>query len=442
MDFFNSALIQDDVLAIIALAVDGDWPVGPLFMHALGTLVEAVVVHDKVYYDPLRQTAKDHVSPGSLQAVIKESSFIQQLVRAGVLEYFPSRDEIEATLLAKGGEYTTEHFYQDFTRGTATFTPRTPEQEPERYEVLSDVVQHAPQIFVNESLSYSLPMSSQSTNVIDRALQANLLAKVIGIDDMEWAMMTAQNSIVRSLVDITSHLGANLYLAALAFPHQIGGIRRSNNKARELYEKMTAEVEAVDAEVVGLTAFSRVPIPPLAQIALVRCLDSPAALVEQIIALRDEHRGFRRSLTDIERAWNTVSSRRELNEFDNLFQNGWDTLLSESRSPKYRLIYPVWDIVSKFLETGPSGVIKGAGDKASERGRKSYVINRVAGTHDFYEAMRDSPPQRENARILKRLFPQIMDETVWQLAGDLGTRVEQHLVQQPPTSGGFVPRTS
>jgi Putative DNA-binding domain/Domain of unknown function (DUF1998)/Helicase conserved C-terminal domain len=61
-------------LAIIALAVDGDWPVGPLFMHALGTLVEAVVVHDKVYFDPFHLTAREEVDPRSLNGPTGEST--------------------------------------------------------------------------------------------------------------------------------------------------------------------------------------------------------------------------------------------------------------------------------------------------------------------------------------------------------------------------------
>jgi hypothetical protein len=54
----NTALIHDEVLLDISRVLADGWPVGPSFFHSLGTLAEAVVIHDQVFFDPLRSYTK------------------------------------------------------------------------------------------------------------------------------------------------------------------------------------------------------------------------------------------------------------------------------------------------------------------------------------------------------------------------------------------------
>jgi len=51
VDFTNQALIQDETLLGHFLVLE-QGPAGPTFLNTVNTLIEAVVIHDTVYFDP------------------------------------------------------------------------------------------------------------------------------------------------------------------------------------------------------------------------------------------------------------------------------------------------------------------------------------------------------------------------------------------------------
>ena len=50
IDFFNKALFYDETLLCICDVVENGMPIGPGFLHALSTLIEAAVIHETIFY--------------------------------------------------------------------------------------------------------------------------------------------------------------------------------------------------------------------------------------------------------------------------------------------------------------------------------------------------------------------------------------------------------
>jgi hypothetical protein len=429
-DFINAAIIQDEVLINIVRVIEDGWPASPLFLQSLGELVEAVVLHDHVYFDIFHSTQHPDVvhNPQKypLVARLRESEFVQHLARNNAISLFPTQAEIDAQLSETATLYTTQEFARDYRSADVSFALISPDREANRYEILATVLKHAPYVFMNESLTLHLTGGRTPIDEVDPAEQSNLAAQLLGLGDREWVMLTQQNRRVRALVELAQHLGTNLCLTGVALPHQIGGVRLANRKARQLYERIVDQVESID-EPFGHTAFSRVNVPPLAQIAMSRALDSRTAIAAEIVNLRFQHREFRQYLTHYEQQHYQAKTRIEREQLQTESDNAWNKLLEVTTSSKKRLLYHLWDVVRK-----PKDVLVAVGDKVAERGEAYSVIDRVWGMYDFYTELRSSPVPEQNVPMLTRLFSSIAEESVWKAAEKMGSALDAQLIVGNP----------
>ncbi len=103
VDFTNQALIQDEILLAICLVLEHGWPAGPIFLHALNTLIETVVVHDVVYFDPLYQFRREQTYANSIPAILRHSNFVNLLVGSKPFVSFPQRPLLMTTVLGSNG---------------------------------------------------------------------------------------------------------------------------------------------------------------------------------------------------------------------------------------------------------------------------------------------------------------------------------------------------
>ena len=62
---------------------------GPAFLHALNTLIEAVVIHDAVYFDVHQQFRAKDTTPSSVHGILKTSQLVNLLVQENAIRVFP-----------------------------------------------------------------------------------------------------------------------------------------------------------------------------------------------------------------------------------------------------------------------------------------------------------------------------------------------------------------
>jgi hypothetical protein len=125
-------LIQDEALFTICLVLEHGWPAGPTFLQALNTLIEAVVLHDAVYFDPHHQFRQKNVNPQSIPGILKQSDFVKLLVQEKAIHLFPETVEIDAHFVAEGRDYSFAQFLADFYWSQDSFLYSDPADENDR----------------------------------------------------------------------------------------------------------------------------------------------------------------------------------------------------------------------------------------------------------------------------------------------------------------------
>jgi len=135
-DLSNTGLLQDEVLLTIVRGLDEGLPIGPSFVHSLATLIESLVVHDKVFYD-LRTVARGAPEDSSrtIEDVLENSSFVKALVKHRVLAPFPSAEDTEELLSELGVDYTYGDFLTDLLWTPYSFYA-DPSAESARYRMM------------------------------------------------------------------------------------------------------------------------------------------------------------------------------------------------------------------------------------------------------------------------------------------------------------------
>ena len=271
MDFANTALVHDELLFTISRVLDGGAEVGPAFVYALGSFVEATVVHSKVFYDPLRYTLRKDLTGGDLSSLIRQSPFVQQMVDAGALTLFPSREEVDTHIAGIGSDYRMIDFLVAATWHGVTFAGAE-ESEP-GYAATADLLVKVPEVFeIDSSRSMEgLPGPVEIGPATRTALQR------LGFTGGDVQKIEGWARRARAYVDLVRVVGSSLYADLPGLPYTVPAIRTANNKALELYRRIRQDVETGDDEPLGPTAFSRVPVPPFCQVVLANANGSPTA---------------------------------------------------------------------------------------------------------------------------------------------------------------------
>lgn len=426
MEFYNSALIQDEILLNLSLVIDRDHPAGPSFLHSLGTLVEAVILHEQVYFDPARQ-AQDRGNSNrradgteTVGSIIYESPFVQELMTGGGLTQFPDRVVVDDHLEARGSDYNYISFINDLMWMLSSFCSPEPGDQMTTYEMQSMLMEGFPGIFQSKDLVEDYePDSLSSYNDPTAALLA-----LQGFPVKTLLQLEGWNRIGCAYTDMSRSLGVNLYLVDVAIPHHLGGIQASNLKARELYEAIESRLDIVDSDSVGNSDYYRLEIPPLCQMVLDNSKDSRSALADEVLQLRHRHRKFRQYLTEYEIAWSAAKTRDDRLRLKTEFDNAWKTLTTAEDRPSTRLIYRLWDILKS-----PTKILEKVGDTLADRGKEISVIEQVRGLHDFWHDLVRSPVPDRNPELLKKLFPSQVGKEVWNAANEFNKTANKYMKQ-------------
>jgi hypothetical protein len=436
LDLVNAALVHDEVLLDVSRVLDGDWPVGPSFLHSLGTLAEALVIHNQVFFGPRWSTDEEDSGRNTIAVQLQQSNFVRELSREGGLTLAPA-EQIDAVLVSKCTGYRLANFVMDASWVGLSFASATPEGEANDYRNLVDLVKGAPAALATKDL---ITMSRPGVLAGDASV---FLATVLGFNEDDLRIIEGLNHRAAAYVDLTRHLGIDLYPVYSALPHQLGAVGAHHLEVRRIYDTVENYVVRDDQTTVGESGFSRVPIPPIAQIAMARCKGDPAALGQELLALRERHQKFRRYLTEFDRQWNEAETRRDRSRLARDFTGSWDTLLAKENRPHAsrarRIIGFIWDIVKSATLVG---AMAAGGDKVMTTWQEQSIIRRVSGLHDFYQELARSPLPEHNRQLVASLFPRIVEDPVWDAAAKLAEATEAAFIAQDPLQAVQQPLSS
>ena len=117
MKFTNTAIVYDELLMDIVSVLEYGWPAGPTFFHSLGSLIEAAVIHETVFFDPINYFGRPDLSGDDITSKLLASEFIQELLKEKALVPFPNWNDVEPYLASIGNDYQAGEFLADNTMG-------------------------------------------------------------------------------------------------------------------------------------------------------------------------------------------------------------------------------------------------------------------------------------------------------------------------------------
>jgi hypothetical protein len=427
MKFTNTAIVYDELLMDIVSVLEYGWPAGPMFFHSLGSLIEAVVIHETVYFDPINYFGRRDLRGDDITSKLLASEFIQELLKAKALVPFPNWDNVEPYLAGIANDYQAGEFLADNIWDLSTFSVAEPGREKNELEIHLDL-SNIPNVFSGE---YLVEGSGELVRLEDPSLLRALLQYHFTVDDLRH--VDSLNRRAKSYLDLGRNAGINVYPPLLALPHQVGAVKASNGRARHLYddlsEKISSKLAATEDEV-GKDAYARVLIPPLSQIILLKSKDSMKSLAVEICELRHSNRNFRQYLTNFEDLWTNAKTKQERLKMLVDYENAWKALVEKIDNPSTRIIYQLWDLLKK-----PTEILAVVGDKLASAGRKRYVIDRVNGLYDFWRELANAPVASRNQELIIKLFPKVAESSVWELAAKLADKVHSSIEPKPQARG-------
>ncbi|MFL6352363.1 MAG: hypothetical protein ACJ74Z_11015 [Bryobacteraceae bacterium] len=421
----NQALIQDETLLAICMVLENGWPAGPCFQHALNTLIETVVLHEKVYFDVRREYGRSDLRKATVGALLKESSFVRLLVDEKVVCELPCDEDLDALLVAQTRDYDHVDFLTDVAYSDQSFAYASPEAEANRLMMYLDVVNTSVELLKPQTLVAGPYPDSDDIEVYEGGKEffLTLLGRQIGLSDEDLIFIEGLNRRAKGFLDLARHAGLHLQPFYLALPHQLGAIHSNNAVALRLWQQLNDRFNTLEFESAEETNFRRQPIPLLSEVLLGRCKDSQHAIGLELLNLRHDHTTFRNYLTEYELRWNAATSKRERTRMRNDFDQALEKLLEREKHASTRVIYTLWDLIKE-----PTKMLKTLGDKLADKGRSEYIIQRVRGLHDFWADLANSPPAGLAQEQFRRLFPNRVDESTWELGEKFAETVNSKMV--------------
>jgi hypothetical protein len=415
VDATNSALIYPEMFLDVWRVLEDGYPVGPSFVNSLSTLVEAVVIHDRLFLQSNFDRKVD-----SPWRSFEASNLARMLRREGILVE-PSDDELERWLSGADGDYNYVDFLTDSSWTPVGFLTQKSEAEELSYRIFSAISTYAPEAFTLEEL---VDDSEGGTGVDPKALP--LLA--VGFTVKDLIDIEGRNRKMQCYQRLSRCLGLHLYTLFQCAPHQLGAIGTANAKARAVFEQFqTKSLAILDTDdAVGDGAFRRIDIPPLCQIVLERCKGSRSAFLGELLSLRERHRNLRKYLGTYEKAWNAATTKEEARRLKAELNQAFENLAKLEASPTTRLLYRTWDIIKS-----PSKILEKLGDALVDKGKEYYAVDRIWGLHDFYKDLRESPLQKRNYALLESMFDRFAPEQTWSAASELAETVENRTLTDP-----------
>ncbi len=416
VDAPNSALFQDDLLMQVVQPLDMGYPMGPSFVHALGTLIEAVVLHDINYFDPL---ATFTTEGSGLQAYVRQSSLINDLQRGGALRLLPPAPDVDLRFEQLGIDYRMLDLVGEinWTNKGSSFT--NPASEAAYVGAMTHLLRGFPALFA------SLDILDANDDPVTAEAEALMR---MGVDAESLILIEGQNHRLAALQSFCQPLRLNLCTNHASLPNHLGMVRHNNSVARRLYAQMTRELGELDDDTIDDDELSAIEMPELSRLVLRNCKGDLSALSNEILAVRDKHRKLRDYLTAYEEAWRTASTKGERSKLQNEFNNAWEALVRQHRQPRDRIVYRLWGVLKN-----PTQILAALGDELVKLGRTWAVSGQVRGLHTLWADLLDAPTARENFSLLASFGMGVADDDLWKAHLDLADTVHQHVA----ASGGL-----
>lgn len=367
----NSALLQDELIIEVVSALEGNKPAGPDAVQSIIGLIEACVIHEEIWVDPM------YYWGGSIPEAYMGHPVIKGLLNEGLLRRPPPSDELDVRFSELGSRFEMADFRRDLRFTLSAFNMKGT-AEATAYELSALIVREVPQAVRRTWLTAPEDPKAyeemvQVGFVEPRGPEGPALTK-LGFSEPELITIEGWNGQGRALSQYAGLLGLNLYVIPRATPHILGSQANRNEIARKVYQRLSKEAEAKTATDIGQSGFSYHKIPPIASSVLRQSTGSAADLAGAILAARHEFRAVRKYLSDFETRWATTTTVRERKALQEEIDAGLTAVATIGVAGKDRLLYRVWDLVKD-----PTKIPQAIGDVLVARGRKEAAIGRVQG---------------------------------------------------------------
>lgn len=382
----NCALLTPDVIFDAATLFESPQTITPVEIHALNSLIEAIVLHETayVYCMPTNKAAPE---------------MCRELFNDGVLHAFTSGREFEEELESRGLGTTAGNVLEDRTFGNSVvaYSPTS------AADILSTLINY------EKTLGFSR-MSSLNERT------AFLLGRLVGFAEDDIILLDDSFRKTRATATCATELNLELYTGIVSRAFALGHFNARRRGALQLFEQLKVHFE--DVEDTELPQWRRIQIPALTQTVLKNCRGSARSMPEEILNLREQLKVFRATLTNHALQLESAKSRGDKRKVRRETQRAWDALL-EKHDKTTRLTHQLWDIAKEPLKAH----IK-IGDKLLERDKLDQAVLKVEGLTDLWHVLSDAPTIEQNVKLLGQSIGVECDHAYWHKIGGLARQLE------------------
>jgi hypothetical protein len=386
MDFSpdNSALLSHDVLEDACRLFDSSTEATPAELHALNSLVEAAVLHDKLYvYEWPAQAAQ--LGP------------FEDLFKWNLIRKEPVAEGCEAALAAMGLSELSHDVLADRSDGGLSITYKS-----DRLAGFLQMLVEYERDFGFEQMSRLLDGDDDSEERAFNAAETQRFSPkdVLGLDS--WYRKT------RALATSATELGLHPYTGLITRPFLLDYVSARRRGALAVFEKLKVEFDDFDDN--DIPEWRRIDIPAMTQQVIAGCKGDISAIANEIMRVRTGLTDFRVTLTSSAKAIRQAKTRNEKRQLRKDGEASWAAILQKMEKTT-RLTHTMWDIFKNPLAAPAK-----AGDKLVEKDQLNQAIDKTLGLSDLWALISTAAAMEGNARLLQGLFGTRYDLRKWHAA--------------------------
>ncbi|HNP51293.1 MAG TPA: hypothetical protein PKJ85_05790 [Nitrosomonas nitrosa] len=371
----NCAIMTPDVLVDLNSMVNDRKSVTPDVFHALNSLVEAVVFHEKIYIY-------------GLPTNFEESELYDQLVQANIIYSNSSEEIFEAELKSQGMEDVASNVLMDRSYG--------------QFNVSYDVGNCAP--ILSALVEYEKHLGFQRMSNLRSNYKNNLVyyfASIFDFNPEDVALIDDTYRRARAFSLCASELNLEMYTGIIMRPFVLGFLSDRRRGALDLYQKIQSELNDIDNTL--LPRWRRFYVPPLTQILLSKCKDSPNAIPTELLNLRKKISKFRTTLTEQVEEFKNAETLGKKRRVQREHEKAWRALLEREDKKDLRTtrLSHIFVRPRIFL------------NEALESDRLNQTTLQVKGLTDLWRIIDNAPTIEQNIKLIKNVFRVEINESDW-----------------------------